>query len=1387
MIRRLSLAGLLLLALLLAALTWLLYSESALQWAYRQALPRIPVNLSVDRVSGRLAGPISLENIRFSGDGLEASSRRLLLDWNPWALLGAELDISLLKTEDIDITLADDGQSPEPEPVTNKPQIPQIALPLSISLQNFEVIRLRIIRGDSVSEISRIQSAMTLRQGELGIQSLEIDAQTLQLRARGSLEPGPDLAHELEFDWNAQLPSGEAILGQGRLAGNLENTRLQHQLEGAARAELNLELENPLEQLQWRASLNLIEVDSTRLDASLPPLNGNLSIEAQGDLEALSTSGTAALDQSPYGALATGFRVQRVRFSEAATGLTFTGLELDMLQGKITADGSLDWAPRIQWRAQIVTSGLNPAEILPQWPGRIDSSFEMEGEIGDSGPALSIKLDRAEGELRGYSLQARGDASWREGRAEIKNVEFVSGRSRALVDGSIERNLDLQWSLQSADLAELLPGLQGSLDARGRLDGSLDSASVSARVTGKTLAYMDYGAAAVDAELAAGVDLSAAAGPRLQRLDLMLEADAVRLQQRLLRRVRLKADDNSLDAEIFADEGTAKVRLAGKFEHDRWQGKLVEAVLRNPDLGDWRLLAPAALSASADRVDAEALCLVNAQNGRLCGSLRHQDSSGHLELRLSDLPLDLLRPWMPAEISVASLADADLQLSYALPGRVRGRVDIELQPGQVGYEVAPGQAQHIDFAAAGLKMLLSESGIETRIDIDLGNGDGLQGAIDMAGAELLEFDLDSQSLRGRIDLRLHELGPLDAKIDQIDGLRGAAEVGLDVAGTLSQPQLQGSARLENAALRVPALDLEIGQLSIDAHSTDLRHIEYRLSASAAEGRIALSGQTELDARTGWPSRLSLSAEQLVIAPILKQQLPDGLVVDGRIDATAELSLRLPNRLLGSIAIASSGGSLTYPLPNGESGRWQYRDINLELQLEDEIARANGGFDIGDNRLQVNLRLPGFKPFQLEAESQPLEGAVAVSFEDLSLLDTLLPDLQYRSGSLQLDLQVAGNLARPEIRGRAEITQASLLIARLGISLEKIELSAETNPEGLLSFNASAISGDGRLDLQGTSRLDRELGWPTEIAITGEDFEVARIPEAAVNLSPRLQVRLERNRIDIKGEVHVPYAKLQPRDVTTAARVSNDVVIVGEEQEQSARWRISSNIRVILGERVRFFGYGFDGRLGGNLVVEDSPGKPTRGTGEITILEGRYRAYGQHLDVEQGQFLFTGGPLTNPGLDVRAVRVTGDVTAGIRVSGRLLKPRLDLFSIPAMGDTDTLSYLLTGGPLDSATGGQGAMMANAALALGLSGGDRIARSIGDRFGFDEMRVESSSSGDQASLVVGRYLSPRLYVGYGVGLIESINTLNLRYKITDRWQLEAESGEQQGADLFYRFAR
>ena len=291
----------------------------------------------------------------------------------------------------------------------------------------------------------------------------------------------------------------------------------------------------------------------------------------------------------------------------------------------------------------------------------------------------------------------------------------------------------------------------------------------------------------------------------------------------------------------------------------------------------------------------------------------------------------------------------------------------------------------------------------------------------------------------------------------------------------------------------------------------------------------------------------------------------------------------------------------------------------------------------------------------------------------------------------------------------------------------------------------------------------------------------------MTLSPDLQIQVKNRSIDIKGNVHIPYAKLQPKDVTQAETVSGDTVIIGGEQPAEEKWLINTAVRLTLGDRVHFYGFGFEGRLGGNLLLQDEPGQLTTARGEITVPEGVYRAYGQRLEIENGRVLYTGGPLSNPGLDLRAVRKVNDVIAGIHLKGSLSQPQLEIFSTPAMAQTDALAYIMLGGPIENASSEDGAVMAKAALALGLSGGDYIARTLGDRFKLDEMRIESSDEGDQAELVVGQYLSPKLYASYGVGLIERINTLTLRYQISKKWQLKVESGGYQGADMLYTFER
>src|SRR5437762_9893060 len=81
----------------------------------------------------------------------------------------------------------------------------------------------------------------------------------------------------------------------------------------------------------------------------------------------------------------------------------------------------------------------------------------------------------------------------------------------------------------------------------------------------------------------------------------------------------------------------------------------------------------------------------------------------------------------------------------------------------------------------------------------------------------------------------------------------------------------------------------------------------------------------------------------------------------------------------------------------------------------------------------------------------------------------------------------------------------------------------------------------------------------------------------------------------------------------------------------------SAVTLVLGDKVNIDTSGLTGRLTGSLTIKSGYDPITRGTGELSVTEGKYTAYGRKLDIQLGRLIFTGGPIDDPGIDVRAVR------------------------------------------------------------------------------------------------------------------------------------------------------
>ncbi|HLF13184.1 MAG TPA: translocation/assembly module TamB domain-containing protein, partial [Gammaproteobacteria bacterium] len=159
-----------------------------------------------------------------------------------------------------------------------------------------------------------------------------------------------------------------------------------------------------------------------------------------------------------------------------------------------------------------------------------------------------------------------------------------------------------------------------------------------------------------------------------------------------------------------------------------------------------------------------------------------------------------------------------------------------------------------------------------------------------------------------------------------------------------------------------------------------------------------------------------------------------------------------------------------------------------------------------------------------------------------------------------------------------------------------------------------------------------------------------------------------------------------------------------------------------------------------------------------------------------------GPLGDPALDVRAVRLIDTTRVGVDLVGTIRAPRTRVFSDPPMSEADALSYLLLGRPVDSTGAGDTATLQAAAFAMGLQQALPVVQRIGQSLGFDEFTVQTTET-DIGALMAGKYLSPKLYIRYSYGLFNRIGGLLLRFRVNERLSIETRSGDQKSMDLLY----
>jgi translocation and assembly module TamB len=561
-------------------------------------------------------------------------------------------------------------------------------------------------------------------------------------------------------------------------------------------------------------------------------------------------------------------------------------------------------------------------------------------------------------------------------------------------------------------------------------------------------------------------------------------------------------------------------------------------------------------------------------------------------------------------------------------------------------------------------------------------------------------------------------------------------------------------------------------------------------------QVAIQETPQICATSSWKDQSDFFAKiEAAAVPLnhLRSWLKPEVTVAGVLDSQLDIHWSPKDAVSAGLSVQARGAQLSYQFRGGGTDVYQLKEGSLKATLK-------------NNQVDSMLVLDWGKYGAVNADAKyslvdkKIRGKITALLSDIAPLESLLPSINDIQGSASANIDVAGRIDSPQITGNFSIVNARANVPKLGLDFTEMSLQMASKSAGLIHIDGQVLSGKGRLILRGDLTNLGAENWHCSGNIFGADISIIRQPELSATISPNLTFTADAGAINLNGSTEIPWARTAIKSLpASATALSNDVTIVRStdsfQQLTTSKHSIPFYTNVILyfGDDVRFKGFGLDGQLSGKINVFKEENRQAQTTGFVAINQGVYKAYGQELSIARGRLLFQ-GPYENPGLDIRAIRLIDTeiagktITAGIEVGGTLQRPKSTVFSIPARDDSNAMALLLTGKNKDQLSIGDAYVLINAVDNMGVENGSSITEDITRFFRLDEITIKSDKGLDQSVLWVGKYITPKLFMRYVVGLYDQAFSLGMRYQLTDRVRLEATSGkEQQGVDMIYKIER
>lgn len=1248
---------LVLLAVVVGLTAWIAGTRSGTAFAWHQVQGLIPASVHIDRVQGRLIGPLTVNGVSVDNASTKLTINKFKLQWDVSALLYARIHVQRVAVGGVDYTAKPvETQSQN----TGEPfQLPQsVSLPVSVQVDEIAVENVAVHSTPDAKPFRVAKMRVTdtaLRASEWRVGELRGHGPLFNIHAQAKVEPRNGYPIQLQAQARLKPDSVAPIEARATVDGTVDDLGIDARVAKPYNVKLNGHVKKALQKPELALTLSLDQLSAHAIRPSLPKLTVNAQADLNGAIDDLTIDLGSNVASPTYGKARAKGRIHYAPSAVAIQHLTVSSPDTD---GQLTGHGQLALGDQQSMNFKLGWSNL-------QWPLKGPATYHSsEGQIRLTGSADDYSLEghlgwQIVGQAEGQ-LQLAGSGS--QSQFKLSKLHVTGGA------GQLDGHSKVRWA----------PSLQASATLQGH---DIQPGQVSDSVSGRFDFDLDATANQNSKGLSATLETLTADGQLNQK---PLELDA---------RATYAGASRSVDVDHFhLGLGSTQTRLSGHF--------------------GW------------------------AEDARLDGRLRIKAPE------LADL-------WP----TLGGSLDAKAQVNGT---RDQPAIDADIEAHDLAYEnYRVGQTT-------------------VRADVDW-SGD-TQSSVDW---DVQDVDATDQ----HVDKLTLDLDGTPAAHDLHVSFKGAGAT-LETALTGHYQRQKRAERFKMTRLTADHEEFAPWHLADPARGY-VSATEQQLADACLisdQARVCLEG--ERSANSG--SRAHVTLKNLAFG-YAKPALPDDMSVNGALSGTIKARQPATGTPEVSAQLTTSSGQVQ--VANADDKTVQLLALKpgrIKASLEDRQIDAQVDLPFDTGGIHADATVAGGSAGLLQRD---LNGRLRFRIDDLGFISQFSPQVGDVDARARADLQLRGQIEAPRIRGRLRLDAPKLVLVQPGLTLKNTELTA-VGQGNRVTIDGQVESGGGTLRLGGQVGLAAS-DQSVQMTIQGDDFEAINIPQVRAFISPDLKLAVTPERIKVRGRVTIPKARITPKNLPAsgATTVVADQVIVGKKQStaKTVARVVDADIELVLGDDIHIKGFGLKTDATGRLNVVQKPGQPATGSGRIDLEDGSYRAYGQNLDITRGQVLFGGGPLSAPTLNVKAARYPQeDITVGVHVRGPVKHPQVELFSKPSMTQSEQLSWLLLGRAPHENSAGQSNRIAKAALALSSGRANSVLHKLGDKLGVDQIGVGSAAghSSSQAAFTVGKYLTPKLYLGYGIGLFNPVSTVSLKYMLNSNWTLKTESSaEATGGDIVF----